>query len=267
MSKASASRSELRLDEWVHLRYQVGTGLVKSLDGVVRLTRGEQDGSHYCNAQLDDYSDDDVMNWRPPIRMTVRARFSHAAKELRGTAGFGFWNDPLTMTKTEATRSWLPRFRLPQAAWFFFAALPSSLPWKRGVPGMGWKAATLDASSWLAKILLPFAPVAMGLCHWRWAYARLWPIAERVLKIDERELSAAMDTWHEYRMEWEEDRVRYSVDGEVIHTARSAPRGPLGLVVWIDNQYMVATPQGMIRHGVVSAGTQWLELAALEVTS
>ena len=32
--------------------------------------------------------------WRPPLVLEARVRFSHAAGELLGTAGFGLWNNP-----------------------------------------------------------------------------------------------------------------------------------------------------------------------------
>ena len=37
------------------------------------------------------------------------------------------------------------------------------------------------------------------------------------------------------------------------------------MVIWMDNQYMVATPQGEIKHGLVATDEQWLEIASLEV--
>ena len=60
--------------------------------------------------------------------------------------------------------------------------------------------------------------------------------------------------------------MTFAVDGDVVLVTRQAPRGPLGLVIWIDNQYMVATPQGRFAQGVVALDEQWLELAALELT-
>jgi hypothetical protein len=39
----------------------------------------------------------------------------------------------------------------------------------------------------------------------------------------------------------------------------------MGLVVWIDNQFMVATPQGRFRHGAVATDYQWLDIGALRI--
>src|SRR5713101_2298137 len=57
--------------------------------------------------------------WRPPLRLTVRARASHPADRLMGTAGFGFWNAPFGADNTT--------FDAPQAVWFFHASPPSHL--------------------------------------------------------------------------------------------------------------------------------------------
>jgi hypothetical protein len=37
-------------------------------------------------------------------------------------------------------------------------------------------------------------------------------------------------------------------------------------VAWVDNQYLVVTPQGRLGWGLLAApGEQWLELAALTI--
>lgn len=133
------------------------------------------------------------------------------------------------------------------------------------VAGYGWKAATIDASRLLAKALLPVAPLGMLACRLPFLYRRVWPIAQRILRIDEAELRVAIDEWHEYILEWRMNDVRFMVDGVVMRQTACSPRGPLGLVVWIDNQYMVATPQGQVRNGVIATGRQTLEITDLEV--
>lgn len=249
------------------LAYHAGSGQVSLDENSTRLTVGKNDGRAYSDAQIDDYHVDGVMGWRAPVQMTLRARFSHSQELLRGTAGFGFWNDPFGMTKGARPVAGMPNVRLPQAAWFFFASPPSEMPLARGVAGHGWKAATIDASRLLAKTLLPVAPLGMLACQLPWGYRHLWPLAQRVLKIDEARLSVSMDAWHDYRLAWEADEVRFFVDGVELLRSRYSPRGPLGFVAWIDNQYMIATPQGRIGSGVVSSDEQWLEITSLEVKS
>ena len=89
----------------------------------------------YVNAQISDYP---PFRWRPPLRLTVTAQASSAA--LRGTAGFGFWNHPFSPV------GW--SLRLPQAIWFFFGSPPNNMALAQGVPGYGWKAATISANRW-----------------------------------------------------------------------------------------------------------------------
>jgi hypothetical protein len=266
MTLADPKRVQLGLSEARWLANPVGTGSVAVGHEGVRLILGLNDGESYSNAQLDDYLTKGVMRWRPPVEMTLRARFSHPQALLRGTAGFGFWNHPFGMTKVGDHSLWLPRLRLPQAIWFFFASPPSSMSLALGVPGFGWKAATVDASNWRARALLPLAPLGILACRWSWGYRLLWPVAQRVLKVDESLLPVTMNDWHTYRLVWEGDGAHFFVDGVEVARTRFAPHGPLGFVTWIDNQYMVATPQGNVDAGVIGTERQWLEFADLEVT-
>lgn len=246
------------------LVYEVGAGKVELAGQPAMLTLEKYDGGDYSDAQIDDYHPDYEMRWRPPAQMTVRARFSHPQSVLLGTAGFGFWNDPFGMTRSLQRTLWRA-YRLPQAVWFFFASAPSNMEFAQGIPGYGWKAATLDSSGWQAKALLPFAPLAMLLCRWRRGYELLWPVAQRVLKIEEMILPTKMDEWHSYYLEWRAEGVRLSIDGCEVFRSKYSPRGPLGFVVWVDNQYMVATPQGRFRSGVIATEKQWLEIESLDV--
>jgi hypothetical protein len=261
--------ASLEFDDLAPLIYQSGSGTVELRNRILRLTLGatEPDARSnypYSDAQLDDYHLDGTMRWRPPVQMRVRARFSHSASALHGTAGFGFWNDPFGMT---GRKSGFLGVRLPQAIWYFFASAPSNMQLAQDVPGFGWKAALLDASSPLAVMQMPFAPLGMLAFRWRWLYRQLWPVAQRLLKIDEMPVTVALESWHDYELVWGGEGARFVVDGETILTTRYAPRGPLGFVAWIDNQFMVATPQGRFRHGVVATATQWMELARLEVAA
>jgi hypothetical protein len=51
------------------------------------------------------------------------------------------------------------------------------------------------------------------------------------------------------------------VDGEPVLEGAPSPWGPLGLVMWMDNQYMVATPWGHLGWGLLDVpGRQWMEV-------
>jgi hypothetical protein len=169
------------------------------------------------------------------------------------------------MAARPARRSLIPRLRLPQAIWFFFASEPSNMALAKGVEGFGFKAATLDASSPATKLLLPFAPLGVLACRVPALYRVLWPAAQRVLKISEKPISAAMEEWHDYEVAWSVQGARWVVDGVEMWRSSFSPCGSLGFVAWMDNQYMITTPQGCIRNGTVATGEQWLEIASLSV--
>lgn len=236
---------------------------VERIPGGYRLIRRPGRPGSYSNAQVDDYRSlpRRAFAWRGSLVFRLSARFSHPATELLGTAGFGFWNDPFLMT------GWrMPT--LPRAIWFLFASPPSDMQFALDVPGWGWKATTIDALHPTALAALPGAPLAALLCRAPRVYRRLWPLAQRILRVDEATVEVDLTEWHDYEITWEKRAATFTVDGVTVLTTRYPPRGRLGLVIWIDNQYMVATPQGRIRHGVISAGEkQWLEYRNLAVTA
>jgi hypothetical protein len=231
-----------------------GGELIRTGDGL-RLYNPPLDGTFYCNAQLDDYQGLPRRRFPncPPLRMTLRARFSHLGGELRGTAGFGFWNDPFLMTELRVPA-------LPRALWFFYAAPPSDMRLAVGTQGYGWKAMALDALQPLGVGALPLAGLAVPLMRVPPLYRRLWPLFERSFRIAEAPLNVTMTGWHEYTLDWGVQRVAFEVDGQRVLEAQS-PRGPLGLVIWIDNQYLVAHPAGRLRYGLVAKSeAQWMDI-------
>jgi hypothetical protein len=191
--------------------------------------------------------------------MSVRARFSHEAGQLSGTAGFGFWNDPFMMTGRL-----LPT--LPRVVWFFYASPPSDMKLDLQTPGHGWKAATLDAMRLSFLLLAPTAPIAVPLMNIGALYRALWPLGQRAIGVSEASLDAAMTEWHTYVVNWGTKAVRFGVDGELVLESASSPGGPLGFVMWLDNQCAVVKPWGRFGFGVLEApGSQWMEVDALTI--
>ena len=241
-----------------------GGGLLRTAGGL-RFINPPVRGAKYCNAQIDDYQGLPRRSFpnRPPLQLTLRARFSHPAGMLSGTAGFGFWNDPFLMTDLRAPM-------LPRALWFFYAAPPSDMRLAVNTPGYGWKAAALDALRPDALAALPLAALAAPLMHWNGLYRRLWPFFARRFRIAEQLLgddavAGGMGAWHEYILEWGHRTATFLVDGRRV-LAAPAPRGPLGLVIWLDNQYMVVHPAGRLRYGLVAKSeTQWMEIDDLHL--
>lgn len=243
-----------------HLQpWLVGDSQISATPLGQRLCHAPTSATHYTNAQLDDYQRlaRPQFPWRPPLTLTLRARFSHPADSLRGTAGFGFWNNPFPM----GAQRWPT---LPRALWFFFSAPPSNMVLALDVPGPGWKAATIDAGRWPFFALAPTAPVAMPLMRLRPFYRWLWPLGQRAIGVHEAQLAVDMTVWHTYQIEWGVKTVHFRVDDRLLLACDQAPRGPLGLVIWKDNQAMTVTPWSLPRHQLVAcATTQWLEIADL----
>lgn len=237
--------------------WAVGTGHVETLRCILEPASEKQ----YSDAQLTDYHGlpRRQFPWRPPVRLTVRAAASHSTAQLKGTAGFGFWNEPFVPVGHK-----LPR--LPRAAWFFFGSPPGNIAVAKGVPGYGWKAATFDATRWPALLLFPLAPIGFLLMRIPALYRRLWPVGQWAIGVSERVLPVDLSEAHLYELDWLRDQVIFRVDGEPVHVSPHSPKGPLGFIAWMDNQYAVVTPQGRFKWGLLKTDQQqWFALDQIEI--
>jgi len=235
---------------------QVGGGRLVLLDDGLRLLMAGARRDAYSDAQIDDYTGRARRRfpWRPPLRMTVRARASGA---LAGTAGFGFWNNPFSpLGGTPA---------LPAALWFFCGSPPSDMPLALGVPGHGWKAACIDATRPAALAWAPLTLPVLLANRVPALYRRIWLRVQRGLRVAEAAITALGQHWSEYTIEWRVDGARFLVDGAVVLATDRPPRGPLGFVAWVDNQWMVATPHGRFGWGLLQADAHWLDLALVRI--
>jgi hypothetical protein len=240
---------------------ELGAGHVEYRDGI-RLVVEDATSTRYGDAQIYDYAGRKRRDFvcRPPLRMTVRACASHNAERLKGTAGFGFWNQPVM-----PGQRWP---RLPRAVWFFFASPPSNMAFAKDVPGYGWKAATIDASRLPFLLLAPTAPLGFLLMRLPALYNRLWPVGQWAIGASETVLSADLTQPHIYRLDWLPSSAHFYVDDHLVHRAPFSPRGPLGFVAWLDNQYAVVTAQGHLGMGLVAVPErQWLALDSLVIES
>ena len=239
---------------WVRL--VLGHGDIERDDGCLRLVLEDAPATRISDAQIHDYAGPRprCYRWRPPLALTVRARFSHPAPAFQGTAGFGFWNDPFTLAGDVTAP--------PNNAWFFYASPPSAMELAPGVPGHGWKAAVLDGGRLagpamrLATFLLRFPPLLRPLG--RAARARV-RAAEAILAPD-------MAGWHTYQLQWRGTGCTFSVDGTEVLSTPYSPTPPLGFVAWVDNQYAVATADGAHSFGRLAVpGREWMELGLVKI--
>lgn len=213
----------------------------------------------YRLAQLDDYAQNQRgrFPWRAPLRLSLSARTS--SESIPGTWGFGLWNDPFGLSFGFGGNPWrLPA--LPNAAWFFGASKENYLSFReaeRDDPAPtanGFIAQTVRAPSFHPLLI----PAGLALPFSRKATRRL---LGRVIGEDGIALSVDATQWHRYSLEWREERVAFEVDNVRVLESPASPNPPLGLVIWIDNQYAAFTPEGKIGFGVLeNPEPAWLEI-------
>jgi hypothetical protein len=219
----------------------------------------------YADAQLDDYSGlaRRKFPWAPPLRLALRARASPPAPA--GTLGFGFWNDPFTLSLGQggAGRR-LPAS--PQAVWFFYGSIPNDLSFSPGTPGDGWKAASLSGPRVPTAALLPGAGAAILLSRAPRLGGVVVRMAKKLVRAAESPLPVSLGSWHDYALEWHPCEARFEVDGAAVLITKVVPRPPLGFVAWIDNQYATASTTRGFRFGfLLTPGPQTLEIADLRI--
>ncbi|MFH1186344.1 MAG: hypothetical protein V1755_15120 [Chloroflexota bacterium] len=213
-------------------------------------------GREYRLAQLDDHASRSRANfiWRPPLILSLRARVSSPC--VPGTWGFGLWNDPFALAcgpSQECTR--LPA--LPQAAWFFSASARSHLSLREDKPANGFFAQACmseQAGGWLVPVAVsfPFAPRS----------------ARRKLSGHIHQDAAQVDSdpcaWHRYELRWLHESTEFWIDAHRLLESPVCPQPPLGMVIWIDNQYAAFDPRGRIAWGVErNLDEAWLEFEQL----
>jgi len=88
---------------------------------------------------------------------------------------------------------------------------------------------------------------------------------QRLSGAHEALLTVDMTAWHNYVLEWNYSQALFWVDGKLKLQAPHPPTRPLGFVAWLDNQYAVATPRGVLRFGTMASGPQWFELDSVRI--
>jgi hypothetical protein len=238
---------------------QIGAGTVGTQAGHTRLHIPPATAATYHDAQITDYTlPQRNFRWAAPAQLELTAYFNTA--DVRGTAGFGFWNHPFSPDM----RGWP---RLPQAAWFFYGSEPNEMPLAQGVPGHGWKAATLSAKRAAFLGLAPLAPVGFLLMRIPALYRRLWRVGQAAIAVRECLLDRRLMTRPtRYTLTWGVDQVTFAVNGEQVLHSPFRLGGSMGFIAWIDNQYAIVTPQGRFGWGLVDVpAAQTLTLEGLQL--
>lgn len=239
-----------------------GAKVEEILDGdqhnVYRLSIPSGSADKYRLAQLDDYTK--LARGRFPLRSPLSLNLSARASSdsIPGTWGFGLWNDPFGLSLGFGGNPFrLPA--LPNAVWFFGASEENYLSFRDDKPAQGFLAQTFSSPKFhpllvLAGLALPFS---------RKTTRRLMG---DVIQEDGTRLSLDVTEWHRYRFDWREDRVAFEVDEALLFESLISPRPPLGLVIWIDNQYAAFTPEAKVGFGVLeNPEPAWLEVKEFEM--
>lgn len=217
----------------------------------------------YRLAQLDDYGrlPRRAFPWEAPLSISLRARVSSPV--IQGTWGFGLWNDPFSMAVVRGVDVRLPA--MPNAAWFFFASPPNYLSLRDDLPAQGFLAMTFRSAR-LPPVLLALGAPALPFFYWPRALRSFRRIGRRFVRQESATLGVDPSDWHTYFLEWGDGLVDFRVDGERVLQSASPPYGPLGLVLWVDNQYAALTPQGRMGFGTLpNERGEWLEIEGLSL--
>jgi hypothetical protein len=244
-----------------------GASITPLEGGTVRLEIPPGPGGRYRLAQLDDYTERSRKDfpWNPPLDVKLSARTSSST--IPGTWGFGLWNDPFSFSL--GVGGGTRRFpALPNAVWFFFASPQNYLSLQDVHPAQGFLLQTFRSR------LIPSPLLALGAIGFP---LLVLPGIMRVIRLllrkfvleDVTSIDSEVTRWHEYSIEWGlEGSVLFRVDGEPVHETNIIPNGPLGMVLWIDNQYLALPPNGKMGYGTLeNPEPAWLEIKDLMVNN
>lgn len=184
------------------------------------------------------------------------------------------WNDPFGMSLGFGGRPFrVPA--LPNAVWFFGASEENYLSFKQpsgfdtgekntrptqpavnGFLAQSFRSPRFHLLLVLAGLALPFSQKITRR------------LMSRVIDEDGVSLSVDVTQWHRYKFEWRKKRVLFEVDDVQVFESAVSPNPPLGLVIWIDNQFAAFTPEGKIAMGVLeNPEPAWLEVKDIAVES
>ena len=235
-----------------------GGGSVTRTPNGYRLAIPDGEYRHYRVAQLDDYTKlarKDFPN-RPSLSLSLHARAS--ADSISGTWGFGLWNDPFGLSLGFGGNPFrLPA--LPNTIWFFHASIENYLSFGEK-PGNGFLAQAFRSP------VFPFGRLARVGLTLPFSQMKARELMGNVVEEDGVRLGTYVTEWHAYRFEWSPKRSVFWVDDEIVLETSVSPRSPLGLVIWIDNQYAAFTPEGKSGFGVLeNTEPAWLEIEELSL--
>lgn len=250
--------------ENVFSRELKGGRVVSSGDQEWQLEIPETHEGRYTLAQMDDYMHlpRGQFPHQPPITLELEARLSGAV--LSGTWGFGFWNDPFSFGFSPGGISRVLPV-LPNAAWFFYGSDQNYLSLTENQPATGFHAKVFRSPRLPAIFSIMALPV-LPFFLWPAAGKGIRKIARKLVKENGQSLPVRVTSWHTYSLVWGIDEVRFEIDHQEFFSTPLYPNGKLGLVIWIDNQYLQFGSDGKLRFGYCpTVSNQWLSIRNLKL--
>ena len=182
-----------------------------------------------------------------------------SADSIPGTWGFGLWNDPFGLSiGFGGNPSRIPA--LPNAIWFFHASKENYLSFSNK-PGNGFLVQAFRAP------VLPLARLIGVGATLPFSKKKARTLMSEIVEEDGVRLGVDVTEWHAYRFEWGPTRSAFWVDNALALEVSVSPRPPLGLVIWIDNQYAAWRPDGKIGFGLLeNTEPAWLEIEDLKLS-
>lgn len=233
---------------------------VTALENGWRLEIPAGPAGQYRLAQLDNTR----KNLPLSVPTTLRLRCRVSATTIPGTWGFGFWNDPFTLSLgLQGTARRLPV--LPNATWFFHASSENHLSLQKGLPAQGFLAQSFSSPK-IPSLLLAPGLLTLPMLAWKPSAGWIRAIAGKIIREDAAHLELDVTQWHEYSLKWSSMRVEHFIDGQLLFETATSPQGPLGLVIWIDNQFAAFKPDGTVKAGTQeNLSPAWMEVTDITV--
>jgi len=122
----------------------------------------------------------------------------------------------------------------------------------------------LPFSRKVARRLLSYVIAEDGIQLWNEGTHQ---VRQQAVGLQSQNQSVDPTQWHRYRLNWGLRRVSFEVDEVQVFESAVSPNPPLGLVIWIDNQYAAFTPEGKIAFGVLQNEAAWLEVKDIIIES
>jgi hypothetical protein len=73
----------------------------------------------------------------------------------------------------------------------------------------------------------------------------------RIIQEDSALVELDVTQWQNYELEWGVEGTKFRANNKIVLASPISPKPPLGVVIWMDNQYAAFTPGGKLGIGVL----------------